>query len=68
MIYALVIEAPESIDPLDWEEIEEAASGHDATQEAKIRRWLGDKVNDAESDLSESLPEGWTARIFASAD
>lgn len=61
--YALVIEVPDEIDAdtLTW--IEHDASAHDTTLDAKIARWLGGTITEAEDRIDDSLPEGWSARI-----
>jgi hypothetical protein len=65
LTYALRIEYPEEIDADTLAEIEAEAESHDETLAAKIARWIGGDVDDAESHLSAVLPVGWCAAIDA---
>lgn len=61
--FTLRIERPDEIDADTMAAIEEASDAQDETLDAKIARWVGDAVQDAEDAISSVLPEGWYAAI-----
>lgn len=65
--YELVIEAPDEIDPVYLDAINEDADEQDDTIEKKVRRWIGGDLSETEVVLSEMLPDGWRARISEAA-
>lgn len=66
--YTLRIERPEVIDADTLAEIEAGADPRDKTLAAKIERWLGSEISEAEGHLSDVLPDGWYAAIDSDAD
>lgn len=61
--YTLRIERPDEIDAGTLAEIEYDADEQDTTLDAKVARWLGGDIEDAERLLTDNLPEGWYAAI-----
>lgn len=62
LIYRIEIRVlPDELDPDTKDEILEAASDHD--EDAGLRRYLGDFLNDAEDELNSALPEGFWVKI-----
>lgn len=61
--YTLRIERPEWIDDDTLELICANAQEHDTTLDAKIQRWVGGLISDAEDLITTNLPDGWYAKI-----
>jgi hypothetical protein len=61
--YALVVTVPDEIDEQTMEWVEQDAEPHDTTLDAKIARWIGGTISDAEEKLEDALPDGWSVSI-----
>jgi hypothetical protein len=61
--YELVVVVPDELDDTTASDIDASASEQDGTVKAKIARYIGGVVSNAESVVRDELPEDWTAYI-----
>jgi hypothetical protein len=61
--YIFTVRSPQFVDPDTVLEIEDGREVHDHAWKDAVARWLGGKVNAAESALADDLPEGWSVTV-----